>query len=271
MRIALVDNGSLEPAAYEGLRTAAARLSETVGLDVEAVSWRHSDRIPAESLGGSPALTLAPWIRSRVAEGERDFALLPYFVSPGGAIASLLRRDLDALRSSGPAFAFQITGGLDAGTDLAAILADHVRETLAGLGLARAPVVVVDHGGPSPASLEVRDRAAEGLARALGFGPVISASMEAPEAPAGAAFGPLLADVLGSRSLATGAVVIAPLFLSPGRHAGPRGDLARIAGDAERRSPGLRCHFTALVGAHPRTIEALASALTEALALELTR
>jgi sirohydrochlorin ferrochelatase len=268
MRIALVDNGSLEPAAHESLRTAAARLSGRTGAAVEPVSWRHSDRIPAQALGGQPAWTLAPWIRACLAEGEREFAIVPYFVSPRGAIATLLRRDLESLRSGGPAFTCPITDGLEA-ADLSAIAADRVREVLGRLGRARAPVMVVDHGGPSAESLALRNQVAGEVAQALAFGPVIAASMEVRTGRV--AHGPLFSEALASPGLPAGDVIIAPLFLAPGRHAGPQGDLAGMARDAERRRLGLRCHFADLIGSHPLAEEALAAALANALALQLPR
>jgi hypothetical protein len=58
---------------------------------------------------------------------------------------------------------------------------------------------------------------------------------------------------------------VTPLFLAPGRHAGPKGDLAEIAAEAEDRSAPLRCHFTGLIGTHPLVIDALADALTSTL------
>ena len=269
MRIALVDNGSLEPSAHEGLRTTAARVSAKAGLPVDAVSWRHSDRIPPQELGGAPARTLGPWIRARLREGEREFTFVPFLATPDGAIGSMIRRDLEAISGEGAPFTWQVTAGLDPARDLAPIVADRVREILERRRLSPGPVVVVDHGGPSPASLAVRDQVAAEVARILGFGPVAAASMEAPEVGGRPVHGPLLSEVLGTGGFSTGDVAIAPLFLSPGRHAGPQGDLARIARDAERRSPGLRCHFAELIGSHPRAIEALASALTDALALGL--
>ena len=49
MIIALIDNGSLEPAATLNLRRVAAALTANVGVLVHPVSWKHSDRIaPAE-------------------------------------------------------------------------------------------------------------------------------------------------------------------------------------------------------------------------------
>jgi sirohydrochlorin ferrochelatase len=141
-----------------------------------------------------------------------------------------------------------------------------VRQAAASRALRGGPVVIVDHGGPSPASVQVRDQVAAAVRESLGadFGPVAAASMEAPEGARG--HGPLLSQVLASPGFASGDVLIAPLFLSPGRHAGPGGDLAGIASEAQRKSPGLRCHFTELVGTHPLAIEALAAALAEALA-----
>src|ERR1700678_1278126 len=108
MKAALIDNGSLEPAAHEGLRAAG--------------------RIPAAALGGAPAWTLAPWIRSQVSGGEREFVFIPFFVSPQGAIGSLLRRDLEALREEAGGFEFSFTTGLADGPALAEIVASRVRD-----------------------------------------------------------------------------------------------------------------------------------------------
>jgi len=262
MRTALVDNGSLEPAAHAGLRSAAARISERAGIPVDAVSWRHSDR----AAPGGPARTLAPWIRSWLSQGERDFLIVPFLISPGGAVGSALRADLEALAAEAGGFGFAVTQGLSEDA-LADVVADRVREALAARGLRRPPVIVVDHGGPSRASAAVRDAVAKGARERLGgcVGPVAAASMEAPEGASRGFSRPLLRDALASPGFASGDVLIAPLFLSPGRHAGPDGDLARIARRAQERSAGLRCHFTDLAGSHPAAIGALAGALAEAL------
>ena len=159
--------------------------------------------------------------------------------------------------------------GLAEGPTLAHIVASRVREAAAGLQLPT--VVVVDHGGPSPSSAYVRDRVAAEVRSLLGagIGPLVAASMESPEGPEFDFNRPLLEEALvqaGPRD-----VVIAPLFLSPGRHAGPRGDLARIARESRKRSPRLRCHFAGLVGTHPAAAEFLAGALAESLHAEARR
>jgi P2-related tail formation protein len=279
MIIALVDNGSLEPAAPESLRRAAAAIGALAGVEVAAVSWRHSDRIPAAELGGTRAWVLGPWVRDQVARGEREFVFVPFFISAQGAIGSALRIELEALQADGalqaeetrsaraPAFSFTITAGLAAEGVLPAIIAARIRETAVARGLHRPAVVIVDHGGPSPSSAAVRDdvAAAAGELLAPDFPPPVAASMESPAGPGFAFNRPLLAEALDALPVPSD-VIIAPLFLSPGRHAGPSGDLAQIVREAAARRPGLRGHFTGLVGSHPLAMAALARTLRAALA-----
>jgi sirohydrochlorin ferrochelatase len=87
--------------------------------------------------------------------------------------------------------------------------------------------------------------------------------MESPDGPGFEFNRPLLAEALSD--LGSGDVVIAPLFLLPGRHAGPGGDLEAIARAVREHAPELRCHFTELVGSHPAAIETLAGAVAKAL------
>jgi sirohydrochlorin ferrochelatase len=260
MVIALIDNGSLEPAAQRNLRAVAAALSARVGVSVEAVSWKHSDRVPAALLDGRPAWALAPFIRAHVARGQREFLFVPFFISAQGAIGSALRADLEKLSGQLGGFAFSFTEGLAGRGVLADIVAARIRETIASTNLARPAVLIVDHGGPSPASAALRDAIAADVRRLLApeVGPLAAASMEGLH-------GPLFTDALRAPDFNRGDVVVAPLFLSPGRHAGSDGDLARLAREAQARAVGLRCHFTALVGTHPLAVAALATALHEFL------
>lgn len=266
MAVALIDNGSREPAAHRNLRTMADVLARRAGVAVAAVSWRYSDRIPAAQLGGDPARTLEPWVRAQRAAGIRNFLFVPFFISAQGAIGSALRGDLETLSAETGGFEFSFTPGL-AGA-LGTIAAGSVRETIAEFGLDRPPVIVVDHGSPSPASAALRDSVASDVREALGdrAGRVATASLESREGPQYAFSRPLLSERLAEAGFDSGDVVVAPLLLSPGRHAGPDGDLARIARDAEARSPGLRCRFTGLVGTHPLAIETLCHNLVSSLA-----
>jgi sirohydrochlorin ferrochelatase len=265
MIVALVDNGSLEPAAQRNLRAVAAALSGSVGVAVEPISWKHSDRIPAVALDGAPAWTLAPWVRAQFARGERNFIFVPFFISAQGAIGSALRSDLETLRRSVGDFTLTFTDGLAARGALAGIVVDRVREAMAANRLSRPPVIIVDHGGPSPVSAALRDKIACEVRALLAdeIGPLAAASMEGE---AHAHNRPLFADALAAPGFDRGDVVVAPLFLAPGRHAGANGDLTQIARASEDRAAGLRCHLVELIGTHPRVVEALAFALRATLA-----
>jgi len=262
MKVALIDNGSLEPAAHLALRAAAAALGEAAGVPVAAVSWKHSHRIEPERLGGTPALTLGRWIETQVAAGEREFVLVPFFVNPEGAIGAALRRDLAALQLATGGFDFAFSTGIGEAA-LARIIADHVRTGIRHAGVGAPAVIVVDHGGPAASSAALRNHVAAAVRGLLPAGArVTAASMESPEGPEFDFNRPLFAEALAQ---AEGAVIVAPLFLSPGRHAGPEGDLIQIA--AQAAPAGVRCHFTPLVGAHPLAHATLAAGLLRTLAL----
>lgn len=264
MIAALIDNGSLEAAAHLNLRATAEALSAQTGVSVHAVSWKHSDRIPAAALNGRAACTVSSWVRAQLARGEREFVFVPFFISAQGAIGSALRSDLEKLQRETQAsggFDFTFTAGLaQAPGTIATIVAERVRETMTAAGLQRPPVILVDHGGPSPASAALRDVLAAEVRVALGaeIGPLTAASMEGVH-------GPLLEEQLLSPSHFGSDVVVALLFLSPGRHAGSGGDIAQICRAAEMRSPALRCHLTGLVGTHRSAVPPLARALRQTL------
>lgn len=78
--------------------------------------------------------------------------------------------------------------------------------------------------------------------------------------------GPLLADVLEdlARADSGGPVILARLFLAPGRHAGPGGDIAQICAALAEAHPSFRIHPTALVGEHPGLIAILADRASQA-------
>lgn len=255
MVVALIDNGSLEPAAHLNLRAVAATLAARAGTTVHAVSWKHSDRLALADLRGIPAWVLGNFVRSMHALGQREFVFVPFFISPQGAIGSALRGDIEKLHAELGGFDFQFAPGLAECSAIPAIVAARIRETLAAQSLTRPPAVLVDHGGPSAVSAALRDRLAREVRTLLGteIASLTAASMEG-------AHPPLLADVLSTPEHVSRDVVVAPLFLSPGRHAGADGDIERICA----ASPA-RCQLARLVGTHPLAAETLAIALREFL------
>ena len=105
----------------------------------------------------------------------------------------------------------------------------------------------------------VRNHLAEGLFAALGpqVASVTPASMERRPGPEYAFNEPLLERALDQREHAYGPVIVAQLFLSPGRHAGEDGDVARICREAEARHPGLITCRTRVLGDHPQMLDLL--------------
>lgn len=268
--ILLVDNGSLQPLATLHLRCLAAGLAARLDRPVEPVSLLHSSAIDPGELGGRPAEILEPAIVRRFEAGVREFLLVPLFFGPSRALTDYIPERIEALRAKCPGLTVHLAApvcGPSTHPDhrLAEILADHVRQTAQRCRLDRPWVVLVDHGSPQPAVAAVRDQLALQLAARLSdaAGPVLAASMERREGPEYDFNEPLLARALES---VEGPGIVALLFFSPGRHAGPGGDIQTICREAQEKRPGLQVHFTPLVGEHPCLLEILADRVHAAMA-----
>jgi hypothetical protein len=149
-------------------------------------------------------------------------------------------------------------------TSMVNILADGVRQAAAGAGWSRPKVALVDHGSPQRGVAAVRDFLGGQLRQLLG-GEVAVASMERRPEPEYAFTEPLLAGLLRDKNFGRGEVVVALQFLSPGRHAGPGGNIADICAEAMRAQPGLRVIPTGLVGEDERLADLLAERYREGL------
>jgi sirohydrochlorin ferrochelatase len=266
MRCYLVDNGSLRPDSYRNLRQVAAALSSVLGETVLPVSLLHSSKIDPALLDGEAAMTVERQIRLDMAVGHREFAILPFFFGATGALTDYLPERLASLRQRyGPCTVirgpFLYSPALGLADDLLPILVERVRTTMASHALTRPPVILVDHGSPLRSVTTVRDELAGALAAALGdsVAGVAAASMERRDGPEYAFNEPLLARQLTAPGFASQPVVVALLFLSPGRHAGPDGDIATICATAQAADPQLQPQMTGLVGTHPAIVEVLAA------------
>lgn len=270
--VALVDNGSLRPAATLRLRAVAAALRAHTGTPIAPVSLLHSDKVDPAELGGTAADTLEPWIVRHAARGAREFVVLPYFLGPSRAFSVYLPERIAGLKRRWPDLCVRVAPTLADPDDprderIAALLEARVRETLAAADLppGEGAVAVVDHGSPEPRVTAVRDLVARQLARRLGpsVRAVAACSMERREGPEYAFNEPLLADLLDAPPFNRGPVVAAMLFLSPGRHAGADGDVAQICAAAAARHPELRIAMTGLLGDRPELIPLLAERLAQ--------
>lgn len=263
----LVDNGSLRPAATFALRRVADRLSLASGLRVEPVSLLHSSKIPANDLDGVAAETFERALKQRLAAGVRDFVVLPFFIGESRAMTDYLPQVVDRVRQrTGVEFALRCLPPLcpyeqeeDRGI---------VGELIGRIGLARAQVpaeerwvdvALVDHGSPEPKVGLVRDRMARQLQQhfdgdpSAGIRSVQPCSMERREGAEYDFNEPLLETVVG-RADPSRTMIVALLFLSPGRHAGPAGDVAQIC---ERAGTAKGFLFSDVLGESDAVVEIL--------------
>jgi hypothetical protein len=131
------------------------------------------------------------------------------------------------------------------GSDLAHILADNLKAT--GWKNGSGTVLLCDHGSPVKEVTECRNRLAALLRKELRLRPdqLIACSMERREGPEYEFNEPLLE---GAIQHAEGEAIILMMFLLPGRHAGPDGDVASIAKDCA--PAGVRWKLSPLIGSH---------------------
>lgn len=266
--IMLVDNGSKRAAATMSLRAIAADLSRACGCEVAPVSLQHADGIDPEELGGVPAQLFAEFLRGQLQQGRREFVAVPLFFGMSRALTAFVPEQIERLREEFGAFQFRMADVLSPMPQgeplLADILADNVTRGCAELGAEASCVIVVDHGSPLPEVTAVRAKVTMALRERLADG--IWLTQAVMERRKGAAYdfnGQLLGDLLDS-CLAPGGtavVVVAMMFISPGRHAGPGGDVEAICADAVARNPGLRLTISPLIGEHPLLIDILRARL----------
>jgi sirohydrochlorin ferrochelatase len=232
----------------------------------------HSDKVDPADLGGTPAQLLETEITNRLERGETRFTLLPFFIGPSGAITEYLPNRVRRLQGRYSNLETRIADSLARlgsrpDLRLADILSAQVDLTVGTLGADAPPaVVVVDHGSPAPSVAEIRNRIALELGRLLRdrVTEVWAASMERREGQQFDFNDPLLEIALNRAVMANRTVIVGLLFLAPGQHAGPRGDIEAICRKVERRSPGSRILITGPAGAHPEILDILADRIREA-------
>ena len=264
VRVLLVDNGSLQPAATRQLRRVAAALGRRLGRRVEPVSLLHSNKVPAKKLGGRKAEILKYAVLHRLHRGAREFVVVPLFIGRSRALTEFIPDLIERWRAHSAEMKVRVAAPLAARGDdrLARLLADQVRAKLTPALRRHGPVRValVDHGSPVPAVTQVRDRVARALRSRLGsrVAAVAPCSMERRPGAAQAFNEPLLENLLATPLWNSGPVIVAQLFLLPGRHAGPGGDIAAIIRRVRAKHPQLRAVRTKLLGTHPGLVAILA-------------
>lgn len=267
-RVILFDNGSLAPASTLQLRRIARDLAERLNCDVIPASLAHSEKISPAELEARPALLLESALEQAVTDGSREIVVTPLFVGPSHAITRHVPALLEQWRKRARTVTVVQTAPLFAPGEkrLGEILAEQVRLEIRDDSRPR--VAVVDHGSPSRAVTDVRDAITAQVREQLGAKAieVAACSMERRE---GAEFDfnePTLAHLLARSEWRTGPLVVAMLFIAPGRHAGPEGDVACLVRAA--RGSDAEVRFTPLLGSHPRLVEILVDRISAAVESE---
>lgn len=260
----LIDNGSKMPEATLRLRALAAALSEQTGRLVHAVSLQHAETIPVEALAGLPAETFTPFLRQQLASGERAFVVLPLFFGQSRALSSYIPQQCELLEAEFGDFSLRLAEviyPLPAGDErLARILLEHIQSVRT---VDSTPVVLVDHGSPSPVITAVRRHVAQSLTSLLEDKQALAeAVMERREGKEYDFNGALLETWLREQAeQGVRSVIVAMMFFLPGRHAGACGDVEEICDRVIRDHPQLSVSITPLISDHPLLVDILADRL----------
>jgi len=268
----LFDNGSLRPASTLSLRVTARQLAADLGVEVRAVSLLHSGAVDPAVLGGQPAQLLEPALTAFLGENEAaEIVLLPLFFGPSSALTDYVPDRVAALAGKFPRAKIHqarwLVDPAEPDNRIARTLAAAVQRQIVTENLVRPKIVLVDHGSPQRAVTAVRDFLGREL-QALLAAEVEAVSVASMEKRPGLAFAfndPLLAERLRTPPFDRGDVVVALQFLSPGRHAGPEGDVARICAEVRRERPALQTHLTETIASDQHVIAVLADRYRAAL------
>ncbi len=117
-------------------------------------------------------------------------------------------------------------------------------------------IIIVDHGSRRDESNQLLERFAADFAKRGEYAIVEPAHMELAEPSIGTAF---------DRCVARGAtrVVVAPYFLSPGRHW--HEDIPNLTAEAASRHAGVEFRVAAPIGLHPLMGDVIAARVAECL------
>ena len=254
--IVLLDNGSVRPASILAARELARRVSSKIGKPVSHAACQHSDKVPAAELAGEPCLVWGDFLEREWARGIQRILVLPLFFGPSSAIAIKARRVARQFCERRPGVSCEVARSLVDVSDetddgIAQLISQQVIEKLDTVSEKRTQCILVDHGSPNPEVGRCRDLVGKQLAESLADRGVnvIASSMERRPGPDYDFNEPLLESVLEELdSSKIERIVLAYLFLFPGRHAGPGGDIDTICQQSRFSQDGGEIVKCSLVG-----------------------
>ena len=260
----LVDNGSLRAESVLYIRDVARQLSKVSGKTVDPAGIMHSHKVDPLKLNGIPGLSMEAFFQSEEANKAECMHFIPMFLGPSLAITDWLKVKADEWIAAKTGREYKIADCLfqDGDERIANALYDQIIKYLSEHNQAKPYIILVDHGTPLREVNYVREEIGTQLAKKLqgtisGFS---TASMERRDGDEYAFNDPLLEKLLMEiHSHGQKNVVLAQLFLAPGRHAGPEGDIEKICLPFE--NDGLKIHKLPTLGNHPYILEILAERL----------
>lgn len=225
------------------------------------MSLLHSSKVAPRLLGGVEADTMEEFLCGPIAQTFNDLRILPFFFGPSRALTEWLPEKLEQWKSERDGRSFRILDCLHQSGDvrLAMALKDLCLQAIEKNGLKKPFLALVDHGTPVFEVHRVREEVGKELKvrmadRISGFS---TCSMERRDGEEYDFNEPLLENLLAEKKGEFEEVLVAQLFLSPGRHAGEGGDLDRICSLFTDSSPSTRLVRTDLLGVQPLIIEIL--------------
>lgn len=257
----LCDNGSVQSEATLGLRRIALQLTELSGKQIHPVSLMHANKIPAELINEQPAMILPDFLDQQLSSGKRNFCLIPLFFGNSRALTSYIPEKVQELITKHGPFSITIKDVLcpipPGEPGLAGILIDHIKTTASDNDLPLKNIVLVDHGSPSPKVTAVREHIAETIEHGHEIN-LAQAVMERREGQEYDFNGPLLVDWLRKKAEnGETSAIVAMMFLLPGKHAGPGGDIVTICQSVMDSFPNFSIAITSLVSEHPDLVNIL--------------
>ncbi|MBT3638055.1 MAG: cobalamin biosynthesis protein CbiX [Opitutae bacterium] len=257
----LADNGSLEAQVTLSLRKSAHIVSLLAGVDVHPVSLLHSSKVDPQLLDGIKAETMEDFLAGPIGQSSDDLRILPFFFGPSRALTEWLPEKLEHWKSERDGRSHRILDCLHqpGDTRLAVALEDLCLRAINRNELKKPFLALVDHGTPAFDVHRVREEVGEELKERMknyvsGFS---TCSMECRDGEEYDFNEPLLENLLAEKKEEYEEMLVAQLFLSPGRHAGAGGDLDRICSSFADSSPSHRLVRTDLLGTHPSVLEIL--------------
>ena len=269
--VILMDNGSHRAESTINLRRISKSLSQQINTEVHPVSLLHSTKVNPSELEGKKAEILEPFIKSKCEKGVDSFFIIPFFFGQSAALKDYLPERGKDIKSKWQKTEIKLAPTLVKIEDkndycVSNIISELVLEKIEEKNLKNPHVTLVDHGTPVKEVNQVRNHISQQLTEILNgrVAQVKASSMERREGKEYEFNEPLLENLLGQNDFIQD-VVLAMLFISPGRHAGTGGDIDKICQSAESKCNTLRTFKSKLFAMHPKVIDLLASRYKEGL------